>query len=535
MARVILSDADVARLAEASEGDLEQTSFAALAYAYARTSRSLTLDVNRPPSHKEITFENGVPVQCTSNLVHETLSRFMTRSGRLPERIASQCFAESCSRGLRFGDVLLEKGVVSAEDLRKALQENLVRRLLDVFSWHHGTFHVKSVPAQVDTALHVNVPQLIVLGVTRFATQAQVDASIGPLIGTPLGLNTDPFFEPAEIRLNPIQQQIVERLEERPLRIDELAEATDIEFRDLTRLLYALTLIAAVVPVDPQQAMTASRHARPRTETTPTPAAAPSPESEAEAEAPSETLQERRSADPRRDDLMRLVLNYRRKDPFELLALDPRRADTALEDHFVRFAQRFAPWTHDDDLQDEAREVFLAGARAYAELADPDRRTELVEGRGVSPQAVGRARSEADFRVHTTLLDPDIQFTKGRTLMAAGRFKEAVDQFAYASNLDPQNLDYRCELAYCRYLADPSDRGRAALEHLERTLRLDPRHGLSLFYRGEILRRSGRYAEAQEAYQKAIKPMAPDRRPIDALRAMQREHRPADEEAEPVR
>ena len=42
------------------------------------------------------------------------------------------------------------------------------------------------------------------------------------------------------------------------------------------------------------------------------------------------------------------------------------------------------------------------------------------------------------------------------------------------------------------------------------------------YYRGEILRVLGRLDEAEASLKRSIRPMAPDRRPIEALRALRK-------------
>jgi tetratricopeptide (TPR) repeat protein len=113
-----------------------------------------------------------------------------------------------------------------------------------------------------------------------------------------------------------------------------------------------------------------------------------------------------------------------------------------------------------------------------------------------------------------------VQFAKGKALMREGRLKEAVVQLEYASDLDPQNPDYRAELAFCRFLHDPERASSQALEELEDVLRIERGHGLALYYAGEICHRLGKLELARTYFEKAIKPMAGDRRPIDALKAL---------------
>jgi hypothetical protein len=509
---MILSDNELDAVVRTPEGNLEDVSFAVLLLALARTKRSATLSISRPPKTKEITIERGVPVHCRSNLAHETLSRFMQSIGALDTAIANQCFSESCSRGVRFGDVLLDRGLVTAEELRKVLQKNLARKLLDGFSWFKGRYRISDFPSEVDSALNINVPQLIILGVTRFATQAQVDAAIGQLIGKPLGLHPDPFFKPDEIRMPARHSAIIEALNNAPLRIDELQSAIDIDHDELTRILFALALIGMVVPSTPSAASV--RRARPVPP--PRPATTPSAKTSIAESARDDTPADDHD---RRTTLMEMVLNFRRKDAFDLLGVDPDDFGREVQERFLDFAETFAPWSYPDDLAEDARRVFIAGARAFGELSDPDRRQALANRRQGRETRQG---SVDTFRIETDLLDPEVQFRKGRALMAEGNYRDAMEQLNYASDLDPQNGRYRAELAYCRYLYNPQAGGPIAIAELKKALRIDPGAGLAHFYQGEILAEMGMPDEAQESLRKAIKPMSPDRRPIEALKRLQR-------------
>jgi hypothetical protein len=508
---MILAIDEVERIARAREGNLDEVPFAVLLYALARFERSVTLEISRPPMAKKIVIERGIPIQCQSNLAHETLSRFMQRTGKIDNATANECLAESISNSMRFGDVLLEKNLICAEELHKLLQLNLARRLLDGFSWQHGAYRLSDIPPEIDSTLRVNVPQLIIFGVTRFATQQQIDASIGPLIGTPLAIHPSPFFSLDDIRMSPRQRSVLDALAGGPLRIDELASSTGIAFDELSRMLFALTLIGGVAPVDhlPKPAHREQKSAPP-----PRPATVPKkkkPESKVLV-----TVE-------KRDELMRMVLNFRRMDAFELLGVDPDGFGREAQQRYLEFAERFAPWGYPPDLEADARRVFLAGARAFGELCDPDRRQALLDRREACSKPGPATPTTESFRIETDLLDPEIQFRKGRALIADRNYRSAITQLEYASDLDPQNGDYRAELAYCRYLYNPEAGGPPALDELDKALRIDPASGLAHYYRAELLRQLGRYDEAEESYRLAIKPMSPDRRPIDALKALQKQ------------
>ncbi len=494
------------RIARLNEGDLAEVPFAVLLYALARARRTIAIEISRGPLQKVVFLEDGVPVDCRSNLVTETLSRFMVGGGYLSTAAADTVFRESVARSLRFGEVLIEKGLFTAEELLRILQQNLAHKLLDPFSWREGGFRMSAELAPTDVPLKVNVPQLILIGVTRFATQQQIDAAVAPLIGAPLAINPRPPLPVAELRLPTGPAALLDALRERPLRIDELATASGMAFGELTRHLHALTLIEMIVPEDrlPKSAQPAQGAAA-----VPAPASASGPAARSKA------------PDRRRNELMELALNHRRKDPCELLGVDPGRVGATVHERFLAFAQKYAPWSFEPELAEPAREVFLAGARAYARLCEPARRPQPAAERPRQPAAPAR---EA-FRVSTELLDPEQQFRAGMELAAAGRFERALAQLEYAVDLDPQNLGYRCELANCRYQANPEANVIRALEELREVTRVDPGFGLALYYIGDILRRAGNLDDAEVFLKRSVKPLAPDRRPIDALKALTRQRK----------
>jgi len=489
----------VARLAK---GRLDQVPFALLLHAVAAEERTGTLEVERRQLRKRIALEEGVPVDCWSNLAHETLGRFMVRLGRLDQPTADACLAEAFASGQTLGQVLLDRSLLDAEELIKLRRQNLASKLLDVFSWREGVFRMLPGAPEVKAPLSVNPAQLVLMGIARFATEREVNAGIGPLVGRPLVLNPDPPYAEEEVRPPAVHRSLLETLGRSVLRLDELADASELPFDELSRALYALSLLEIIVPAD--SLAPGRRRIVPQ--------------------AAQETASGSRAADQDlRAELLELVLSHREKDAFELLGVSEDDSAREVRRRYLEFAERYAPWRFDTSLVDSARDVFVAAAHAYAILSDPEKRDELITSRltreeGPVPQPEPRRP-----RVRTLLLDPDVQFRRGKTLMNSGHYEEAIRQLEYALDLDSQNAVYCAELAYCRFLQEPSRMGEEALAELSRALRIDEGCGLALFYKGEILRRMGRFDQAEECFRSASRAMAPDRRPVDALYALNQE------------
>src|SRR5262249_55731365 len=153
-----------------------------------------------------------------------------------------------------------------------------------------------------------------------------------------------------------------------------------------------------------------------------------------------------------RNRILQAYLSYRRRDAFDLLGARESATTADVEDAWLRYAQLYAPWPLEGlvapDLLDKARSLFLAGAEAYVELRDGERRTQLMRRRQMAQAQ--RANQPRTTGIQTDLLDPEAQFKKGMELRAAGQEKRALELLAYAADLDAQNPVYRAEAAMCR-------------------------------------------------------------------------------------
>jgi Domain of unknown function (DUF4388)/Tetratricopeptide repeat len=508
-------------IASRREGKLQEIPFSPLLCALSAQKKTTVLEIRRRQVWKKIVLEEGLPVDCRSNLVHETLGRYMVLEGKLSEEDFNAGLARSASRGVPLGEILLESGLINAVELFRILQQNLAKKLLDIFTWREGEFRILDEELRNEMSLKVKVPQLILTGVTKLVPQEEVDMSVAVLVGKKLALHPAPFFPLEDIRLSPRQAQLAEAI--RPgRRMGELAESTGLPVDEITRLLYALSILGVVVPADtlPKDAIP------PALKTTgalPLPVAPAAPAAVTMPVAfPVELVPPPPPPDVerRRNEIMQAFLNYRRQDAFDLLGLPETAAPGTIEEKYLEFARRFAPWTLEQaelkPLEDRARDLFFAGARAFAELADTEQRNTLLFRRRTLREE--RARKPTAFGgIKTDLLDSEAQFKKGRAAMEQGKHKDAVVLLEFAADCDPQNGLYAAELAYCRFLLS-SAHASQAIKDLQEALRRDPTCGLAAFYAGEISRETGFYDDAEEYLRRAIKLMSPDRRPIEALK-----------------
>jgi len=85
------------------QGNLREAPFGVLLQALAVHGRTLVLEVGRNQLAKTIVLEAGVPVDCRSNLVQDTLGGFLVAAGRLSEEDCHACLARAAAQGMPMG------------------------------------------------------------------------------------------------------------------------------------------------------------------------------------------------------------------------------------------------------------------------------------------------------------------------------------------------------------------------------------------------------------------------------------------------
>ncbi|HEY6099824.1 MAG TPA: DUF4388 domain-containing protein, partial [Anaeromyxobacter sp.] len=399
-----------AEILASREGTIAATPLPLLLQAIFAEGRTVTLELRLRGLEKRITFEDGSPVACRSNLLHETLGKFLVEKRKLTEEQYQEALRESVETGQRMGELLVSKKLLQAFELYKAMQANLALKILDAFRWAEASWRLAGESEPAELALRMNPAQLVLTGCAGFVPFDVVASQLAFPDDQRFALVAKPPHALSELKLSPKDAKLAQVLGRRPT-FDEAMRESGLEVEDAMRRLFALAALGIVdfaeavaaepapasAAAPPAAAVPAARPAEPPAAPAPGPAAAPHPAGPAEGEDDDPEL---------RDALVTAYLDHRGKDPFDLLAVPESVAAADLRRTFLALADRFSPLRfRSPDLKEKAEALLAARARAYGALADADQATLWRKRRAAAAErargATGRPSTAEQFRIST--------------------------------------------------------------------------------------------------------------------------------------
>jgi DnaJ-domain-containing protein 1 len=358
-------------LAKRREGSLDETPFGAVLLAQCLEQRSIALELRCRNVHKTVLLDRGVPVECRTNLVRETLGQFLVSEGRISAFQCKESLAEAAERGLRIGAVLIERGFLDPIDLPGALQRNLGRRLLECFTWQKGDYRLlPELPTTTPTS-RINVARLAFTGLSRYTALEQMLAWVGPLPKRPLFLHHQPPVGMDDLRLPPTLRNLVTTLR-REQSLRSLLARSALSSDELVRSLAALAVMEVIVvrrdstdveALDDEIQIDLEEESLPEEEER------PYERSDREL-SPEETFR-------LRNEITVEHMTLARKGAYEVLGVTADTSKTEVRRRYVELVEHYAPARYETS---ELRSVALmaddllrATVTAYREIADPQR------------------------------------------------------------------------------------------------------------------------------------------------------------------
>ncbi len=491
------------------EGTLAKVPFPLLLGAVAHEKRTCTLELKLRNLEKRIAFEDGAAVECTSNLLHETLGKYLVGKTKLTEQQYQTLLNESATTGKAMGTLLVEKQLLPAFELFRHLQANLAHKLLDVFKWSDAKWRITD-PEPVATPIRLNVHQLIFTGCAHMPPE-MVEAHLPLRDEQGLGLTPNAADD---LKLKGKDARLLQLLKGKPA-LGALCASLNTDRRAVLPKLLALFVLERVAVVEAAPPPAGSTVRPPAVPDNPAPALTPPPPS---LSPPSPAAPE--DDEPARNQLLAEFLSHRLKDPFELLGVGVDVKPGALQQAFLGKAQLFSPQRYTSaELKEKAETLLLAAARAYGALCEPEGLQLHTRRREVALEGQRRKQTEAaadHFKIRTSLLDADSQFEEGLKRLGQGHARQAVEYFEYACDIEPK-ARFVAYLAWARYRAAPEREGPRALNELAEACASEPECEEAWAFRGDVGLALNQLDVAEDCYRKAYKLNPAQRRYPEAI------------------
>lgn len=138
-------------------------------------------------------------------------------------------------------------------------------------------------------------------------------------------------------------------------------------------------------------------------------------------------------------------------------------------------------------LRERVEQVFAALSEAHMQLADDAQREDLKH---LLEMGGGQLRPGQDASaVALAALESEVIAKEADKLLRGGHFKQALENYQRAAQMNPTELDLRAATAWCEYQVSARDEqaGRKAIGSLDAIIQEAPRLARAYYFRGLVM------------------------------------------------
>jgi DNA-binding response OmpR family regulator/Flp pilus assembly protein TadD len=209
------------------------------------------LEVQSEALRTRIFLRAGSAVSAEGGSLRETLGRMLLRHGALSERDYTRVIERMTERVIanehqRMGEVLVELGLLTGEEVHRALREQVLEKLTACFAWPRPSWSFSELDRLPDGLEPFSLPPMETLvweGLRRHAPAETLAAWLAPHARLRPRLERPPAAVQELLRLEPATLRLVERVDG-----SRSMAALGSEAPDAPALLATLLLIGAIAP-----------------------------------------------------------------------------------------------------------------------------------------------------------------------------------------------------------------------------------------------------------------------------------------------
>ncbi|MBI2565960.1 MAG: DUF4388 domain-containing protein [Candidatus Schekmanbacteria bacterium] len=197
----------------APRGTLEATTAMQIVTRIHTGRRSGVLTFYSSDQEKALWFTDGGLVFATSNVVGDRLGDRLVLDGVITDKALDFTTDEMGRTGRRQGEILVETGLLTAEELVQALQRQLRHITMDVLQWTSGEFAFADRPAPhgIEVPVEFGVANVVLAAARRFADLDYVHRFLPPY-DSHLARAKTPPVDVAALDLQPWERRLLEKI-----------------------------------------------------------------------------------------------------------------------------------------------------------------------------------------------------------------------------------------------------------------------------------------------------------------------------------
>lgn len=412
---------------------------------------------------KTLVLESGRPVQIGSNVARETLGNRLLSAGRIDSRALQESIARARAGEGKQGEILVALGSVSQSEVERALVSQSEEKLLELFSWSDGEIVYRPDVTEVARAssLLTWTPREAILRGIQLTSGKRIERLLAPFWDDRVQLGPAELAD-VETAIPAISAALSS------LKVQKDATVGGIAL-DHGPALYGLHLVGAV-----------------------TFAAA---ETSTEKKVETSTL----AAD---EELRERIAEHESQTHFDVLGIKLDASAESVRNAFLKLAKRFHPdrYSSEGETRDLAADVFARISRAHEVLSDAQARRDYTQALKRGGEGEGGEGGVAQ------MLTAEAQFQKGESHFRKREYAEALEQFRWALELNPEEGEFHAYYGWTLYLHDRDDDKAYALaqEHLERAQQLSPNSPAGYYLMGLLRKTCGDPRAAERMFKKTL-------------------------------
>jgi curved DNA-binding protein CbpA len=488
-------------------------------------------------------LREGYPVAVVLPGSAEMLGKVLLEMGILNEATYRESLTTPPPKGKRYGDLLIEKGMITVDQLRLALKAQTRRKLHRMFFLNDGqwTFEAGEHGQGLhgSESLRVHPYRAIYHGVRSAWAADRLQGALFLLDGKAIKLKVTPE-EAARYGLGPDDGRVAELLRKGYWTVADLVEGSGLPVQAVHALVYAFYITSAL---DIQAADAVPRLKRKAGEpplVAPTVEPAPvRPESSGTWRLPSGTFTMPQPSTPKSIvkpaimhtppggspvpdiDTVRKQIELKAKvveveNLFEVLGLPPTAGREQIKSAYFDAAKRFHPDRLAsmglEVLRPEVEKIFRRVSEAYGTLFDDAQRVVYI-------QQLSKPKSPDDAEAHAKamrMLEAEMAFRRGEIALRKNDYLGAIVDFESALKANPQEGEHLAYLTWAKVCAGQLTHA-AARPTLQQAVRLSPKCARAHYYYGLCLKEENDVDRAYGAFRTASEL---DPRLLDAEREM---------------